>query len=91
MNDWIISILILSLLVFLTTRASNLIEQWTGLSSSQPNMAFYVTLALGTGLTVLAVNAVVELPLAYMACVSGVSGSFYSLLAQHLFGKPISE
>lgn len=91
MNDWIISILILSVLIFLTSRASNLIEHWAGRSNSQPNMAFYVTLALGTGLTLLAVNAVVELPLAYMACVAGVSASFSALLAQYLFGKPHSE
>ena len=68
-----------------------MIEHWAGRSSSQPNMAFYVTMALGTGLTVLAVNAVVELPLAYLACVAGASGSFYALLAQYLFGKPRSE
>ena len=91
MNDWIISILILSVLIFLTSRASNLIEHWAGRSSSQPNMAFYVTLALGTGLTVLAVNAVVELSLAYMACVAGVSAGFSALLGQYLFGKPRSE
>jgi len=91
MNDWIISILILSVFGFFNYRFSTLIEHRTGRSTSQPNMAFYVTQALGTGLTVLAVNAVVELPLAYMVCVAGVSAGFSALLAQYLFGKLLSE
>jgi hypothetical protein len=49
------------------------------------------TLALETGLTVYAIHAVVELPLAHMTCIAGLAGNFSSLLAQYMFGKPISD
>lgn len=91
MNDWIISILIVSVLVFLTVRFSTLIEHRTGRSAAKPNLAYLATLTVGTGLMVFAVNAMVDLPLAYTACVAGFSASIFALLGQYLFGKPISK
>ncbi len=91
MNDWIISIFIVSVLVFLTYRFSTLIEHRTGRSAAKPNLAYLATLAVGSGLMVFAVNAMVDLSLAYTACVGGFSASIFSLLGQYLFGKPISK
>ncbi len=64
MNDWIISLLIVSVLVFLTVRFSTLIEHRTGRSAAKPNLAYLATLAVGSGLMVFAVNAMVDLSLA---------------------------
>jgi hypothetical protein len=91
MSDWMFSLLILSLSIFLTSRASLFIEHWVGRSSANPNLPYYASLALGTGLTVYAINAAVELPLSYMTCIAGLAGNFASLLAQCLFGKAISD
>jgi hypothetical protein len=86
MTDWLISGICFAVIVFIATKTSHYVQSKTGRSLQVPRR-YALTVALGVGLSVLAVGAITELPLPWKAFVGGTAASLFSLVAQAFFGK----